>query len=201
MINTGTAVTRRTLRDERSGGCVPVYARADVQAISAVPGCDQQHARPCDSRTGFPVPIWELTCPAHEAWILGADRPKVMEWESTGDGGYRQVKVSQPRSTEFSPTIEGIPLTPDQMRSEARRNGLTRRAEQSALQQGLAAMALAYDHQPATKELLQARQFAGKATATCLSCYAVFVAGPAFCPDCGVRVPTVVPAAAETVEA
>jgi hypothetical protein len=89
-------------------------------------------------------------------WILGADRPKVMQWESTGDGGYRQVKVSQPRSTEFSPTIEGIPLTPDQMRAEARRNGLTRRAEQGALQQGLAAMALAYDHQPPTKELLQA---------------------------------------------
>ncbi len=99
-------------------------------------------------------------------------------------------------------TIEGIPMTPDQARAEVSRSGLTRRAEQSALQQGLAAMALAYDHQPATKELLQARQFAGKATATCYSCYAEFVAGAAFCPDCGVRVPaTVVPAAAETVEA
>ncbi len=125
-----------------------------------------------------------------------------MQWEPTGDGGHRQVKVAQPRSSEWSATIEGIPLTPDQMRAEARRNGLTRRAEQSALQQGLAAMALAYDHQPATKELLRARQFAGKQAATCHSCYAEFVAGAAFCPDCGVRVAAaVIPAAAQTVEA
>jgi hypothetical protein len=125
-----------------------------------------------------------------------------MQWEPTGDGGYRQVKVPQSRSSEWSSTIEGIPLTPDQMRAERRRNGLTRRAEQSALQQGIVAMALAYDHQPATRELLRARQFSGKATAACHSCYAEFVAGAAFCPDCGVRVPAaVLPAAAQTLEA
>ncbi len=179
-----------------------LFARADLQSISAVPGCDQQHSRPRDSRTGALVPIWELTCPAHEAWISGADRAKVMTWEPIGDGGYRQVKVPQPRSSEWSPTIEGIPLTPDQMRAESRRNGLTRRAEQSALQQGLAAMSAAYDRQPATKELLRARQFAGKATTACHACYAEFVAGAAFCPDCGVRVPSaVLPAAALTMEA
>jgi len=88
------------------------------------------------------------------------------------------------------------------MRAEARRNGLTRRTEQAALQQGLAAMALAYDHQPATKELLRARQFAGKAAAACPSCYAEFVAGAAFCPDCGVRVPAAaLPAVPQTAEA
>ena len=112
------------------------------------------------------------------------------------------MKVSHPRSTEWSATIEGIPLTPDQARAESRRNGLTRRAEQAALQQGLANMALAYDHQPATKELLRARQFAGKASATCPACYAQFVAGAAFCPDCGVRVPSaVLPAVAQPAEA
>ena len=125
-----------------------------------------------------------------------------MAWEPDGTGGFRQQKVSQPRSDYWSPTIEGIQLTPDQVRAEGRRNGLTRRAEQSALQEGLAAMALAYDHQPATKELLRGRQFAGKATAACHSCYAEFVAGAAFCPDCGVRVAAaVIPAAAQTVEA
>ncbi len=172
-----------------------------MQSISGVPGCDQQHTRPINARTGLPLPIWELTCAAHEAWICGDGRPKVINWESNGNGGYTPHKVSQMNDC-WARTIEGIPMTPDQTRAEVSRNGLTRRAEQSALQQGLAAMALAYDHQPATKELLQARQFAGKATGTCHSCYAEFVAGAAFCPDCGVRVPTtVVPATAETVEA
>ncbi len=160
-----------------------LFARADVQAISAVPGCDQQHTRPRDTRNGLPVPIWELTCPVHEAWISGADLPKSLTWEPDGKGGFIQQKVPQPRSDLWASTIDAIPLTPDQVRSEARRNGLTRRAEQSALQQGLAALALAYDHQPATTELLQARQFAGKATATCRSCYAEFVATAVFCPD------------------
>ena len=132
---------------------------------------------------------------------FGADRPKSLTWEPDGKGGFIQQKVPQPRSDLWASTIDAIPLTPNQVRSEARRNGLTRRAEQRALQQGLAAMALAYDHQPATKELLQARQFAGKATATCRSCYAEFVATAVFCPDCGVRVGNRGPGAAETVEA
>jgi hypothetical protein len=88
----------------------------------------------------------------------------------------------------WSRTIEGIPLTPDQATAEARRTSLTRRAEQAALQQGLSSMAAAYDRQPVTRELLQARAFAGKQTAACSSCYAEFLAGASFCPECGVRV-------------
>jgi hypothetical protein len=124
-----------------------------------------------------------------------------VSWEPDGNGGYTQQKVS-PMDSCWARTVEAIPLTPDQMRAESQRNGLTRRAEQLALQRGIAAMSAAFDHQPATKELLQARQFAGKETASCYSCYAQFAAGAAFCPDCGVRVPAVVvPATAETVEA
>jgi len=180
---------------------VSVFARADLQSISAVPGCDQQHFRPRDARTGLPLPIWELTCPAHEAWICGDGRPKVINWESNGQGGYTPHKVS-PMNDCWARTIEGIPLTPDQARAEQSRNGLTRRAEQAAMQQGLASMAAAYDHQPATKELLRARQFTGKQTTACHSCYAEFVATAMFCPDCGVRVPSaVIQAPAQTIEA
>lgn len=121
---------------------------------------------------------------------MGASRPKVLVWEADGNGGFRQRRVAQMEPT-WARSIEDIPLTPDQARSELRRNSLTRRAEQGMLQQGLASMAAAYDHQPVTKELLRARQFAGKATTACHSCYAEFVAGAAFCPECGVRVPAV----------
>lgn len=179
-----------------------VFARSDLQSIGAVPGCDQQHARPHDARTGLPVPIWELTCAVHVAWITGADRPKVTQWEPNGSGGYRQVKMSHPRSTEWSATIEGIPLTPDQQQAELRRNGLTRRSEQAMLQQGLASMARAYDFAPATRELLQARKFAGKATATCASCYKTCLSTAMYCPDCGVRLPAAaIQAAVQPAEA
>ena len=58
-------------------------------------------------------------------------------------------------------------------------------------------MAAACDRQPVTRELLQARAFAGKRTAACPSCYAEFLAGASFCPECGVRVPeTALPPAA-----
>jgi hypothetical protein len=142
------------------------------------------------------VPVWELTCEAHERWVLGDDKQKIIEWEPDGQGGGRMVKVS-PIHDGWSRTIEGIPLTPDQIRADARRNSMTRRAEQAALQQGVSAMAEAYDHQPTTKELLRARQFAGKATAACPSCFAPYVAGASFCPDCGVRVAAVVTVALE----
>lgn len=123
-----------------------------------------------------------------------------------GSGGFRQHRVTQ-MDPMFSRTIEGIPLTPDQAAADARRTSLTRRAEQSALAEGLAAMALAYDRQPVTRELLQARAFAGKQTAACPSCYAEFLAGAQFCPECGVRVagtalvPASPAAAAESAEA
>jgi hypothetical protein len=145
---------------------VGVFAKADLQAISGVPGCDQVHHRPRDPRTGFPVPIWELICTAHEAWICGEGRQKVINWEPDGNGGFRQVKLT-PMAAERARSIADIPMTPDQIRAETRRNSLTRRAEQAALQQGMAAMAAAYDHQPATSELLRARQFAGKQTVAC----------------------------------
>ena len=65
ITNTRTAVTGGYRHPEVCGS----IRKADVQAISAVPGCDQQHTRPRDTRNGLPVPIWELTCPVHEAWI------------------------------------------------------------------------------------------------------------------------------------
>ena len=173
---------------QENGDCVATYARSDIQVIGAVPGCDQQHARPVDNRTGLPALIWCLECPPHEAWIMGAGRPKVLVWEPDGNGGFHQRRIAQMEPT-WARSIEDIPLTPDQARFEVRRNSLTRRAEQGMLQQGLASIAAAYDHQPVTRELLRARQFSGKATAACHSCYAEFVATAAFCPECGVRVP------------
>jgi hypothetical protein len=188
----------------KTGVRVVAYARADIQGISGVKDCDQEHRRPEDPRTGRPVPIWGLECAAHEAWIFGDDRPKILIWVKEGSG-FRQQRVN-PVQDGWSRTIDGIPLTPDQARAEDRRNSLTRRAEQAALQQGIASMAAAYDHQPVTRELLRARQFAGKQTAACHSCYAEFVAGAAFCPDCGVRVagvpaPAAIAGPAEIVEA
>lgn len=107
--------------------------------------------------------------------------------EPDGNGGFHQRRISQ-MDPACARTIGDIPLTPDQARAETRRNSLTRRAEQAAVAQGLASMAVAYDHQPVTREPQRARQFAGKQTTACPSCYAEFVAGAAFCPECGVRV-------------
>jgi hypothetical protein len=133
------------------------------------------------------VAIWELTCPAHEAYISGEGKQKVIEWRRDGAGGFRQVKIS-PMDSRWARTVEQIPLTPDQIEADARRNSLTRRAEQAALQSGMAAMAAAYDHQPATSELLRARQFAGKQTTACSSCYRDFLPGANYCPHCGAGV-------------
>lgn len=167
-----------------------VFARVDVQFISSVAGCDQSHSRPVDPRTGLPVHIWELTCPAHEAWICGAGKPKVMQWEPDGQGGFRQRWVSQMQPT-WARSVDEIPMTPDAERAEARRNGLTRRAEQSALAEGIQNTRLALEYRPAAKEILRARALAGRGAvkmATCHSCHSDYLVGAQYCPQCAVRV-------------
>jgi len=130
LLDVGAAaLTPRAPAPWKPGERVAVYARSDYQAISSVPGCSEQHTRPIDSRTGLPVPIWELNCPAHEAWICGAGQPKIIEWQPNGHGGFSPIKVA-PMQAGWSRTVEGIPLTPDQLRAEVSRNGLTRRTEQ-----------------------------------------------------------------------
>jgi hypothetical protein len=131
-------VTPAEAETRKTGVRVVAYARADIQGISGIKGCDQEHRRPEDPRTGRPVPIWGLECPAHEAWIFGDGRSKILVWEKEGSG-FRQQRVS-PVQNGWSRTIDGIPLTPDQARAETRRNSLTRRAEQAALQQGMSSL-------------------------------------------------------------
>lgn len=167
-----------------------VFARTDVQSISGVPGCDESHYRPVDQRTGLPVHIWELTCPAHEAWIRGDGKPKVMNWDPDGNGGYRQRWVA-PIEPTWATSVEDIPMTSDQLRAETRRNGLTRRAEQAALAEGIQNTRLALEYRPAAKEILRARALAGRGAvkmATCHSCHADYLVGAQYCPQCAVRV-------------
>ena len=169
---------------QENGDCVATYARSDIQVIGAVPGCDQQHARPVDNRTGLPALIWCLECPPHEAWIMGAGRPKVLVWEPDGNGGFHQRRIAQMEPT-WARSIEDIPLTPDQARFEVRRNSLTRRAEQGMLQQGLASMAAASTTSRSRGNCCGPAS-SRQGTAACHSCYAEFVATAAFCPECGV---------------
>jgi hypothetical protein len=175
---------------ERPGDCVAVYARADFQGVSAIKDCDQEHRRPLDPRTGQPVPIWELNCPAHEAWICGDGKPKILRFEKNEDGGFRQERVSQ-MEPGWSRTIEGIELTPDQVRAEGRRNSLTRRAEQALLAEGMQNTRLALEHRPTARELLRSRALAGRGAvkmATCHACQADYLIGAQYCPQCAVRV-------------
>ncbi len=177
-----------------------VFARSDVQTISSVPGCDQSHSRPVDSRTGLPVHIWELTCPAHERWICGEGRPKVMQWEPDGKGGFVHRYVS-PIEPTWARSIDELPMTPDQLRAETRRSSLTRRAEQAALAEGITNTRLALEYRPAAREILRARALAGRGAVkmgTCHSCHADYLAGAVYCPQCAVRVS--VPEAADVRE-
>ena len=82
-------------------------------------------------------------------------------------------------------------MTPDAERAEARRNGLTRRAEQSALAEGIQNTRLALEYRPAAKEILRARALAGRGAvkmATCHSCHSDYLVGAQYCPQCAVRV-------------
>lgn len=161
-----------------------------MQVISGVPGCDQSHSRPVDPRTGLPVHIWELTCPAHEAWICGDGKPKVMTWERDENGGFRQRWVA-PIEPTWARSAEDIPMTPDQIRAETRRNSLTRRAEAAALAEGIQNTRLALEYRPAAKEILRARALAGRGAvkmATCHSCHSDYSVGAVYCPQCAMRV-------------
>jgi hypothetical protein len=185
--------TSADVEDREPGECVAVFARADFQAISGVPGCDEVHHRPPDPRTGLPVPIWELSCPGHEAWICGDDKQKILVFEPNGKGGFTQHRMS-PMQDGWSKTVEGIPLTPDQLRAETSRNALTRRAEMAMLQEGIQNTRLALECRPTARELLKARALAARGTiqqAVCHSCQGTHDIGVIYCPWCAVRVSTV----------
>ncbi len=167
-----------------------VWARADLQSISGVPGCPESHSRPVDPRTGLPVHLWELTCPEHERFICGDGKPKVMIWEPQEGGGFRQRWVS-PMDPNWARSADEIPMTSDQLRAETRRNSLTRRAEQAALAEGITNTRLALEYRPAVREVLRARALAGRGAvkmATCHSCHADYLVGAQYCPQCAVRV-------------
>jgi hypothetical protein len=144
--------------------------------------------------------VWELTCPAHEAWICGAGKPKVMLWERDGNGGFQQRWVV-PMDPTWARSLDELPMTPDQIRAEGRRNSLTRRAEQAALAEGIQNTRLALEYRPAAAELLKARALAGRGavqTASCPSCHSDYLVGAQFCPQCAVRVGAPAPAATGT---
>jgi hypothetical protein len=181
---------RRMSRSGQIGVRVGVFARADFQAISPVEGCSEEHRRRVDPRTGLPVPIWELVCPVHEAWISGEHKQKVLVYEPDGHGGFTHHRVS-PIADGWSRSVDGIPLTPDQLRAEVSRNALTRRAEMAMLQEGIQNTRLALEHRPTAKELLKARALAGRGAiqmAVCHSCRATYLVGAVYCPQCAVRV-------------
>jgi hypothetical protein len=144
--------------------------------------------------------LWELSCAAHEAWICGHGRPKVMTWEPQEGGGFLQRWVS-PMEPAWARSAADIPMTPDQVRAEARRNGLTRRAEAAALAEGIQNTRLALEYRPAAKEILRARALAGRGAVkmgTCPGCRADYLVGAIYCPQCATRVSA--PEAAEVPE-
>jgi len=51
-------------------------------------------------------------------------------------GGFRQ-RWASPMDPNWARSAQDIPMTPDQLRAETRRNSLTRRAEQAALADGI----------------------------------------------------------------
>ncbi len=162
---------------------VSVYARSDLQAIGGVPGCDELHSRPIDPRTGLPVPIWELTCPAHEAWICGEGKPKVMLWERDANGGFQQRWVS-PMEPTWSRTIEDLPLTPVQLQQPdppCRAGRAGRRHPEHPPGPGVP---------PGSPGAAEARALAGRGAvkmATCHACHSDYLVGAQYCPQCAVR--------------
>ena len=139
------------------------------------------------------MPVWELECPVHEAWICGEGKQPVLLFEPNGHGGFTQRRV-QPMADGWARTPDQIPLTPDQIRAETARTSLTRRAEQAMLAEGIRNTRLALEYRPATRELLKARAQASRGTiqqGICHSCQGTYNIGAIYCGWCAVRVGTI----------
>jgi hypothetical protein len=91
-----------------------LYSRSDRRAVSAVPGCDQQHQLTIDPLSGVP----SLTCPGHEAYYKGGWKPKVLKYITDPKSGQvtHQERVAD-MEPGWSTTPDTAPLTPDEERT------------------------------------------------------------------------------------
>jgi SAP domain len=162
-----------------------LYARSDLQSEGPAPGCAENHLRPLDPRTGKPVVLWALDCPAHEAHLKGSRRGIVkspISKSATGPLTYGIIDSSP----NWGSTPDTVPLTPDEERTDATRR--ERGRTQIEMLQALAAMRATGVAVPAEAMWLLEKELPPgvlRGTVICANSHDV-PAGSAFCPSCGV---------------
>jgi len=170
---------------------ITLYARGDLLAVSAVPGCEAGHVRPVDERTGKPVPVWSLTCDAHEKYYRGDGKPKILKYQVDKNTGrvLRQERVAD-SSPMFSSTPDTVPLTPDEEATNAIRQ--ERGRMQIEMLQALAALRATGIEVPPEAMWLLERELPEKVlkgTVVCVNGHDV-PAGNQFCGSCGASMTT-----------
>ena len=162
-----------------------LYARSDCQSEGPIATCPENHVRPADPRTGKPVALWALDCPAHEAHLKGSRRGIVKSPISKSNPGPLTYGIID-SSPMWSSSPDAIPLTPDEERTDATRR--ERGKVQIEMLQALAAMRATGVEVPAEAMWLLEKELPPgvlRGTIVCANSHDV-PAGSAFCPSCGI---------------
>lgn len=165
-----------------------LYARSDVCSI-AIPvssgGCGAQHTRKVTR--GVPDKVFSIDCPPCESYLKGDRRPKKLVYQTDPKTGQvlRQERVADGDSM-WSSTIDTIPLTPDEERTNTVRS--ERGRMQIEMLQALAALrSTGVEVPPEAMWLLERELPQGvlRGTVVCANQHDV-PAGNKFCPECGI---------------
>ena len=168
-----------------------MYARSDVCSIVIpVPdGCGAQHTRKVTR--GVPEKVFSITCEPCEAYLSGARKPKILKYHIDKASGrtVRQERVSDGDSA-WSSSIDAIPLTPDEERTNATRQD--RGKLQIEMIQALAAMRATGIQVPAEAMWLLEREIPEgvlRGSVVCVNGHDN-AAGAKFCSECAVSMST-----------
>ena len=168
-----------------------MYARSDVCSIVIpVPdGCGAQHTRKVTR--GAPEKIFSITCEPCEAYLRGDRKQKILRYhiDPATKQAIRQERVAD-ADDRWSTTIDTIPLTPDEERTN------TTRTERGRMQiemiQALAAMRASGIQVPPEAMWLLEREIPEgmlRGTVVCVNGHDN-AAGAKFCSECAVSMGT-----------
>jgi hypothetical protein len=166
-----------------------LYSRSDLTCV-AIPrdggGCGEVHIRPVHN--GAPEKIFRLDCLPCESYLKGDRKPKILR--TTPGDAKAGIPAKQERVADCDPhwssTPESIPLTPDELKTNATRT--ERATSQIQMIQALAALRAAGVDVPYETQWLMDRELPQqliKGTTVCATGHDN-AAGVKFCGECGI---------------
>jgi hypothetical protein len=166
-----------------------LYARSDVTATVEPGGCGQVHSRPVIN--GAPAKIFKLECEPCEAIKRGDGKHKILKYhiDPATKQAIRQERVAD-SDPMWSTTIDTIPLTPDEERTNSTRT--ERGKMQIEMIQALAAMRASGIQVPPEAMWLLEREIPEgmlRGTVVCVNGHDN-AAGSKFCSECAVSMST-----------